>query len=101
VLLAAFAGVYVTPLNAVLQAVSPAEARARYIACSNVIDASFMVGSAGLTGVMIAAGVAVDMVLVLTTLSALPMAFLVARHAPDTRLGRVALSIWPRADGLP
>jgi len=33
---------------------------------------------------------------VLVTLTALPMAFAVARYAPDTVLGRIALSIWPR-----
>lgn len=99
VLLAAFAGIYVTPLNAVLQSLSPPDARARYIACSNVIDASFMVGSAALVAGFIAAGLPVDAILVLVTLSALPMGFIVARHAPQTRLGRWALRLWPRQRG--
>ncbi|MEM0923915.1 MAG: MFS transporter [Pseudomonadota bacterium] len=96
VILAAFAGMYVTPLNAVLQAESPDERRASYIACSNVIDASMMVTSALVVAVLIALGVPVTEVLVLVTLSGLPMAFLVARYAPSTRLGRVALAVWPR-----
>ncbi len=38
VLLAAFAGLYVTPLNAMLQALAPDRSRASYIAAANVID---------------------------------------------------------------
>ena len=96
VVLAAFAGIYVTPLNAVLQAEAPDQRRARFIAASNVVDASFMVVSAGVVAVMLAFGVAPSDILVLVTLSGLPMAFLVARYAPETRFGRVALAIWPR-----
>lgn len=96
VILAAFAGMYVTPLNAVLQAESPDETRASYIACSNVMDASLIVASAIVTGVLVFLGVPTTEVLVLVTLTALPMSFLVARYAPQTRLGRMALGIWPR-----
>lgn len=94
--LAAFAGMYVTPLNAVLQSEAPDDTRASYIACSNVVDSSFIVLSAILTGVLIAVGVPTAETLVLVTVTGLPMAFLVARYAPGTRLGRIALSIWPR-----
>lgn len=96
VILAAFAGIYVTPLNAVLQAEAPDKRRARFIAASNVVDASFMVASAGVTALMLAAGLDPSDILVLLTLTGLPMAFLVARYAPETRFGRVALAIWPR-----
>lgn len=96
VLLAAFAGMYVTPLNAVLQAESPDDRRAQFIACSNVVDASFMVGSAAAVALFIAVGLDVTDVLVLVTLSGLPMACVVARFAPQTRLGRIALRLWPR-----
>ncbi|MEL6475961.1 MAG: MFS transporter [Pseudomonadota bacterium] len=96
VILAAFAGMYVTPMNAVLQAESPDETRASYIACSNVVDASMMVVSAMVVAVLIALGIPVTEVLVVVTLSGLPMAFLVARYAPGTRLGRAALAVWPR-----
>jgi hypothetical protein len=95
VLLAGFAGVYVTPLNAVLQSVSPDDRRAQFIACSNVIDSGFMVASAVFTGLLIALGLPVDAVLVLITLSALPIAAVVARHAPETRMGRAVLAVWP------
>ena len=96
VLLAAFAGLYVTPLNAVLQAESPDDTRGQYIACSNVMDATMMVFSAALAGVLVAIGIQTAEVLALITLSALPMSFLIARYAPETLYGRIALAIWPR-----
>ncbi|MEM7744734.1 MAG: MFS transporter [Pseudomonadota bacterium] len=96
VVLAAFAGMYVTPLNAVLQAEAPDDQRASYIACSNVTDASFMVISAAIVAILVTFGVGTTEVLVIVTLTALPMAFLVARYAPETRLGRYALALWPR-----
>ncbi|MGF1502229.1 MAG: MFS transporter [Paracoccaceae bacterium] len=99
ILLAAFAGAYVTPLNAVLQAASPDAERAQFIACSNVVDASLMVGSAAVVAVFLAAGVQTTEVLAGLTLTGLPVAFLVARHSPETRMGRVALALWPRGPG--
>ena len=96
VLIAVFAGIYVTPLNAILQVESPDEERARFIACSNVVDASAIVLSAALGFVCVLLGLATIDILALFTLSGLAAAFLVARFAPETRLGRIALSIWPR-----
>jgi hypothetical protein len=96
IVLAAFAGLYVTPLNAVLQAESPDDRRASYIACSNVMDALFMVASAALIAGLIALGIGTTEVLVLITLTAVPVALLVARLSPGTRAGRVALALWPR-----
>lgn len=94
--LAAFAGLYVTPMNAVLQAESPDEERASFIACSNVMDSAFIVVSAGVTAILVALGVPVAEVLVLVTLTALPVSFFVGRYAPETWYGRLALRIWPR-----
>lgn len=94
VLLAAFAGLYVTPLNAMLQALAPSGARASYIAAANVIDSCFIVLSAIIVAVMIALGIPTAEVLVLLTLTGLPVAFLVARDAPDSALGRVSLAVW-------
>ena len=96
VVIAAFAGMYVTPMNAVLQSESPDESRASYIACSNVVDAGMMVASALVVAVLVSAGVEPTAVLVIITMTGLPMAFLVARFAPGTRLGSVALALWPR-----
>jgi MFS family permease len=95
VLLAAFAGLYVTPLNAMLQSLSPPAQRARFIAASNVVDAALMVASALAVAVFVALGLRAIDVLALIALSALPMAVAVARHAPQTRLGRAALAVFP------
>ncbi len=96
IVLAAFAGMYVTPLNAVLQAEAPDDRRASYIACSNVMDATMMVFSAAFVAVLVALGVGTTEVLVLITLTGFPMAMAVARYAPDTKLGHIALGLWPR-----
>jgi MFS family permease len=99
IILAAFAGIYVTPLNAVLQAEAPEKRRARFIAASNVVDATFMVVSAGVVWALLAMGLQSNDILVLVTLSGLPVAFAVARYAPESRMGRVALALWPRGPG--
>lgn len=54
--LAACSGMYVTPLNVVLQIESPPEARGRFVACSNTVDALVMAGSALLAAVLVGAG---------------------------------------------
>ncbi|HUS52668.1 MAG TPA: MFS transporter [Thermohalobaculum sp.] len=95
VILAAFAGIYVTPLNAVLQAEAPQQRRARFIAASNMVDASFIIASALLVMVLLWFGLEATEILVLVTLSGLPMSFAVARYAPATRMGKVALMLWP------
>ncbi|MEO0821672.1 MAG: MFS transporter, partial [Pseudomonadota bacterium] len=96
VLLAACAGLYVTPLNAALQKEAEEARRAQYIAASNVIDASFMVVSAAVVGVLVSLSIGTAEVLVVITLTALPVAIVLARFAPGTRLGRIALMLWPR-----
>ncbi|MEM7499396.1 MAG: MFS transporter [Pseudomonadota bacterium] len=96
VLISACAGAYVTPLNAILQQTAEEEARAQYIAASNVVDASFIVASAAVVGVLIALGLRADGVLTLLTASGLVMAVVVARFAPDTKIGRASLKVWPR-----
>ncbi|TVQ56054.1 MAG: MFS transporter [Rhodobacteraceae bacterium] len=95
-LLAACAGLYVTPLNAVLQTASPAARRARFIACSNVVDAALMVASAILVAFFVGFGLTAIDVLTLLAATGAPMAFAVARHAPETPLGRIALAAFPR-----
>ncbi|MEM6942349.1 MAG: MFS transporter [Pseudomonadota bacterium] len=96
VLISACAGAYVTPLNAILQQTAEDEARAQYIAASNVIDASFIVLSAAVVGVLIALGLRADGVLTVLTASGLIMAFVVARFAPETAIGRATLRAFPR-----
>ena len=96
IVLAAFAGIYVTPLNAILQAEAPEKRRARFIAASNMVDASFMVVSSVVLSLLLHFGFAPVDILAMVTLSGLPMSLAVARYAPTTRLGKVALMLWPR-----
>jgi len=96
-LLAAFAGAYVTPLNAVLQTSAPEAERARFIACSNVVDAAGMVISAVIVAFCVMLGLQAIDILALFALSGLVVALVVARHAPATRLGRIALAAFPRS----
>ena len=96
IILAAFAGIYVTPLNAVLQREAPAQRRARFIAASNVVDATMIVTSALIVTGLLQLELSPIDILALLTLSGLPMSFAVARYAPATRLGKVALMLWPR-----
>jgi hypothetical protein len=49
-----------------------------------------------IVAVLVALGVSTAGVLVLVTLSGLPMGIAVARHAPETQLGRMVLAVWPR-----
>jgi hypothetical protein len=93
--IAAFAGLFVTPLNTLLQALSPPAERARFIACSNVVDAGAMVFSAALSAVFIALGLKAIDVLTLCALTAFAMAVAVARYVPHTPIGRVVAVALP------
>lgn len=55
-LMAACAGLYLTPVNVVLQVEAPPNERGRFIACSNTVDAAAMVLSAALAAALTAAG---------------------------------------------
>jgi hypothetical protein len=98
-LIAAFAGLYVTPLNAMLQSLSPPAQRARFIAASNVVDASLMVASALAVAVFIGLGLQAIDVLALCALSGLPMAVAVGRYAPESRIGRAVRTVFPPGPG--
>ena len=80
--LAICSGIYITPLNALLQRSAPPRQRARFIACSNVVDSLSMVISSvfglilGLFGL-----VSID-IFVVVGLTAIPVAFLAATLSP-------------------
>ncbi|MEM1384603.1 MAG: MFS transporter [Pseudomonadota bacterium] len=94
--LAASAGLYVTPLNAVLQHEAPPARRSQFIACSNVVDSGLMVLSSILAAVLVLSGFSVAQILGMVGGSGVVMALLVARYAPGTAYGRLALRVWPR-----
>ena len=95
--LAVAAGIYVTPLNALLQRTAPPSRRAQFVACSNVIDAAAMLFS-GLVGLVLGAAgfVSVDIFAALG-LTAVPMAAMCARLTPGHAL-RFAFRGATRAD---
>ena len=54
--LAGCSGLYLTPMNIVLQREAPADARGRFVACSNTVDALAMAGSAVLVALLLGVG---------------------------------------------
>lgn len=97
VALAACGGFYLTPLNAVYQDASPEAERGRIVACSNMIDALLMAGSAVFI-IVLGKGLGLSLrdIFLIAGGSGIVVAFLVARVDGDTSLGRVARSFWPR-----
>ena len=79
----ASAGLYVTPLQALLQKLSPVDSRGQYIAASNAIDAVLEVGGVGLFYLLRNLGVGAQEIFYLVVLVAvLTMALFVARIRP-------------------
>ncbi len=95
VALAMCAGVYLTPLNAVYQSNAPAAERGRVVACSNMIDSVAMAISAVAIIVLGGFGLSTGAILGLIGGTGLAAALVVARWAPETRLGQFALRVVP------
>lgn len=94
-MLAACAGFYVTPLNAVYQNAAPKGERGRIVACSNMIDSAFMAASAVIVALLVQVGLSTPEIFGLVGATGILAAFFVARWAPETWIGRGALSFWP------
>src|SRR5439155_5863838 len=75
-------GVFIVPLYALLQTASDERRRARTIGANNIINAAAMVLSAVLTMALIAAGISVPGLFLLTGIASLPVAVLFWRLAP-------------------
>jgi hypothetical protein len=76
-------GVFIVPLYALLQTASDERRRARTIGANNIINAAAMVLSAVLTMALVAAGISVPGLFLLTGLASLPVAALFWRLAPS------------------
>lgn len=91
IVLAVASGLYITPMNAMLQRTAPRNQRARFVACSNVVDSLAMVGSA-IFGILLAEGVGLSTtdIFLVVGFSGVAMAFVAARLTPGhpLRLGR-------------
>lgn len=95
VMLAACAGFYVTPLNAVYQNAAPEGERGRIVACSNMIDSALMATSAVVVALLVQVGLSTPQIFGLVGATGFIAAFFVARWAPETWIGQRALSFWP------
>jgi len=84
-------GIFIVPLYALLQAASARQHRARAIAANNVINAAAMVFAAAATIALIAAGVSVPGLFLLTGIATLVVAVLFWRLLPSLALPAVAL----------
>jgi len=67
VLIGVFGGFYIVPLYALLQRESPVSHRSRVIAALNIMNALFMVVSAGLAAGLLGAGLSIPQLLLLTS----------------------------------
>ena len=79
-MLAACAGLYLTPVNVVLQVEAPPNERGRFIACSNTVDAVAMTISAGLAAGLTAAGLGQASIFALVGATGVLAAIWAARH---------------------
>ncbi len=79
-LLAACAGLYLTPVNVVLQVEAPPDERGRFIACSNTIDAIAMTFSAVLAAVLTMAGMSQPTIFALVGATGVFAAIWARRH---------------------
>ena len=82
VLLAVSGGLFIVPLQAMLQHHSPPAHRARNIAANNVVNALFMVGAAVLSALVLAGGATVPQVFVLVALINAVVAVYILRLLP-------------------
>jgi acyl-[acyl-carrier-protein]-phospholipid O-acyltransferase / long-chain-fatty-acid--[acyl-carrier-protein] ligase len=80
--IAASGGVFVVPLYALLQAMTGREHRARAIAANNIVNAAAMVISSAVTMALIAAGVSIPGLFLLTGAATLAVAVLFWRMLP-------------------
>lgn len=78
-LIALCGGLFVVPLNALIQHEAVPEHRARILAGSAIVNAACVIASSVVAALMIAAGMTVAMIILLFSLMGLPVAFLLYR----------------------
>jgi acyl-[acyl-carrier-protein]-phospholipid O-acyltransferase/long-chain-fatty-acid--[acyl-carrier-protein] ligase len=85
--IALFGGIFVVPLYALLQVASDEAVRARTIAANNVVNAAAMVLAAVATVALVAAGVTVPGLFLVTGIATLAVAGIFWRIAPGLAVG--------------
>jgi MFS family permease len=86
--IAASGGVFVVPLYALLQAMTEREHRARAIAANNIVNAAAMVISSAVTMALIAVGVSIPALFLLTGSATLVVAVLFWRMLPQLTIAQ-------------
>jgi 1-acyl-sn-glycerol-3-phosphate acyltransferase len=89
-LLALSAGLYSVPMYALIQLRTPASHRSRIIAANNILNALFMVASAGLAGLLLWAGVSLPQLFLLLGLANALVAVYIFGLVPEYLLRFVA-----------
>lgn len=104
-LIAVFAGIYIVPLNALLQARAPAATRARTIAASNIVDSGAMVIASLIAALLLKIGMGITTLWLLTGLGCFLALPVITSLVPQVvmkkimqRLLRAAFDV--RIDGL-
>ncbi len=88
--LSLFAGLYSVPMYALIQLRSQPTHRARIIAANNILNALFMIASAAIAGGLLAAGLSVPEVFLLTGIANAVVAFHIFMLVPEYLLRFVA-----------
>lgn len=78
-LIAVCGGLFVVPLNALIQHEAVPEHRARILAGSAIVNAAFIIASSVLAALMIGAGMTIMMIILLFALMGVPVAFFLNR----------------------
>jgi 1-acyl-sn-glycerol-3-phosphate acyltransferase len=89
-LLALFAGLYSVPMYALIQMRSPPSHRSRIIAANNILNALFMIVSAGMAALLLKSGVSVPQLFLITGLLNLLVAGYIFLLVPEYLLRFVA-----------
>ena len=89
-LLALSAGLYSVPMYALVQLRSPPTHRARIIAANNILNALFMIASAIMAGLLLAAGCTIPQIFLCTALANAVVAFYIFMRVPEYLLRFVA-----------
>ncbi|MDA7418937.1 MFS transporter [Xenophilus arseniciresistens] len=89
-LLSLFAGLYSVPMYALIQLRSQPTHRARIIAANNILNALFMIGSSLIAGALLAAGLSIPQIFLITGIANALVAFYIFLLVPEYLLRFVA-----------
>jgi 1-acyl-sn-glycerol-3-phosphate acyltransferase len=92
-LLSLFAGLYSVPMYALIQLRSEPSHRARIIAANNILNALFMIASAGIVGALLAAGFTIPQVFLVIGILNAVVAFYIFMLVPEYLLRFVAFVV--------